>query len=133
MIRPVISELRLEHLPGLSRLFHAVDMAYATVWEWNTDNCLVATHEDEVVGFVACWHDNQPYAFVDVLLVHPTYKGQGIGAWLCWAMEAILISRGVKCIRCVASVPEIVPPLTKEGFQHAGTHAILEKFYVQGV
>lgn len=95
-------------------------MDYATTWEFNPELTLVALHHDEVVGMIAGWDSGQPYAWVDSLLVLPKYKGQGIGAWLCMAIEGVLVNRGIKCIRAVPESEEVV-----EGLQRSGFHSRL--------
>ena len=141
MIRPIISQLRPEHLGGLSKLLIACDMAYASDWTWNPDATLVAVHDDTVVGFVAFWHDGQPYAWVDTLCVHPDYRYQGVGPHLCWAVEGILRQRGVKAIRCALETDMVENGLRvkdgltlrdnmkKYGFHSCDPHVVMEKFY----
>ena len=76
------------------------------------------------------WDSGQPYAWVDSLLVLPKYKGQGIGAWLCMAIEGVLVNRGIKCIRAVPESEEVVEGLQRSGFHIAHHSPVLEKFYI---
>jgi len=127
MIRPTISQLRMEHIPGLQQLFQVCQMDYATTWEYNPELSLVALHDEEVVGFVAGWHSGQPYGFIDNLLVLPKYKHQGIGTWLARTMWEVLKSRGAKCVRVVLDNKDLVPTLIKGGMTELGQFTVLEK------
>ena len=130
MIRPLIVPLRPDLLPGLHLLFDACNQAHVKEWVFNPRRCALAVWKEEVVGFVACWWDKQPFAWVDLLLVHPKYRGQGIGPALAWMIEALLVQEGAKGIRCVLDEDEeLASPLEKAGFVRIGHPLLMEKVY----
>lgn len=130
MIVPTMSPIRWDLLPGLDTLFEACGEGYMVGRIWNPGNSLIALHEGCVVGFVSAWHDNQPYAWIDPLLVHPEHRGKGIGVWLGWTMEAILQKRGVNVIRVlVREDGDLIPQLKRSGMVVVGQFTVLEKTY----
>src|SRR3990167_8575719 len=130
MIVPVMSPIRPDLLPSLSQFFKDCGDEYMADWDWNPKNTLLALHNDRVVGFVSSWVDGQPFAWMDPLLVHPEYRGQGIGVWLGWTMEAILQKRGVSVIRVIAREDgDLIPQLKRCGMNPLGQFTMLEKHY----
>lgn len=130
MIRPQLATITPAVLPGLHLLFDACNTPVAKEWEFNPQRTIVALHNGEVVGFLASWWDGQPVAWIDMLLVLPKYRGQGIGAFLGYTMEAILRQQGAKVIRCVLDEgAELAAPLEKAGFSRVGTFLVMERHY----
>ena len=130
MIRPTVVPLNPDLLPRLHQLFDACDQPHVKEWVFNPRRCALALWKDEVVGFVASWWDRQPFAWIDLLLVHPKYRGQGVGVILCWTMEELLRGEGVKAIRCLLDDgAEIAEPLERAGFTRVGTPVLMEKVY----
>lgn len=131
MIRPGLIPFGPTWTADVHKLFDACAVPYAKQWTFNPHRTLLATRGDsEVVGFVASWWDQQPIAWIDMLLVRPDCRGQGVGAWLCWTIEAILRREGAQVIRCVLDEgAEIAAPLEKAGFSRVGTFLVMEKHY----
>ena len=117
-------------LSEVHELFDLCNSGVAKGWTFNPNRTLIALKDDKVVGFLACWRDGQPIAWVDMLLVHPDYRNQRVGATLCYTLEALLKSEGVSVIRCVIDEGnDLAAPLTKAGFSTVGTFTIMEKHY----
>ena len=93
---------------------------------FNYDMSLVALHKGELVGFVTAWWDNQPGAFIDLLTVHPDYRNRGIGYYLCTAMQAVLIKKGVTRIYVALDNPSLVPAFEKHGFKERKGFFLME-------
>jgi putative acetyltransferase len=60
---------------------------------------LIATVQNALVGF-ASLKDNE---YIDMLYVHPSVAGQGVGAMLCDALEKLAAARGTKSLSVDAS------------------------------
>jgi putative acetyltransferase len=60
---------------------------------------LIATMQNSPVGFASLKNNNQ----IDMLYVHPSVAGQGIGAMLCDALEKLAGARGTKTLSVDAS------------------------------
>lgn len=60
---------------------------------------LIATVQNSPVGFAALKDNNH----VDMLYVHPSVAGQGVGAMLCDALEKLAAARGTKSLFVDAS------------------------------
>lgn len=70
--------------------------------EW----CLLAIHEDRVVGYVAVIGDGQTFAFVTSIEVLPQFRGQGIGRHLMEATVTKFAGRYALDILCDPDVEE---------------------------
>ena len=133
MITPTITQLTIEYLPSLHSLFAATGHDYEVGWEYNPDMTLLAIHEDKVVGFIAGWIDNQPYAWVDNILVHPKYRRTGVGYTLCVAMRGVLQAKGVKVVQAAIENPQLVDMLVRgAGFKVRGERTLLELHFIGG-
>lgn len=129
MTHPEIQYLQLEHYAGLQALHRACDKEYAVNWVWNPHNTLVALADGKVIGMITAWIDDQPYCFVDNLLVHPEYRGGAVGPYLAIAMGEMLRDRGVKVIRAVVESDTIVRGLVKLGnFRVVDKFTVVERF-----
>ncbi|RZN31589.1 GNAT family N-acetyltransferase [Bradyrhizobium sp. Leo121] len=60
---------------------------------------LIATIQNSPVGFASLKNNNQ----IDMLYVHPSVAGQGVGAMLCDALEKLAGARGTKTLSVDAS------------------------------
>jgi putative acetyltransferase len=60
---------------------------------------LVATYDGAAVGFAALTGNKE----IDMLYVHPTAAGQGVGTMLCDALEKLAAARGTKDLTVDAS------------------------------
>ncbi|WP_407180893.1 GNAT family N-acetyltransferase [Bradyrhizobium sp. STM 3562] len=60
---------------------------------------LIATMQNSPVGFASLKGNNQ----IDMLYVHPSVAGQGVGAMLCEALERLAAGRGTKSLFVDAS------------------------------
>ncbi|MCA6108229.1 GNAT family N-acetyltransferase [Bradyrhizobium cenepequi] len=60
---------------------------------------LIATVENSPVGFASLKNNNH----IDLLYVHPSVAGQGVGAMLCDALEKLAGARGTKTLSVDAS------------------------------
>ena len=60
---------------------------------------LIATVQNSPVGFASLKNNNQ----IDMLYVHPSVAGQGVGAMLCDALEKLAGARGTKTLSVDAS------------------------------
>jgi putative acetyltransferase len=60
---------------------------------------LIATVQNAPVGFAAMKDNNH----IDMLYVHPSVAGQGVGAMLCDALEKLASARGTKALSVDAS------------------------------
>lgn len=130
MIRPTIVPITPALLPGLHQLFDDCNQSHVKGWQFNPRRCMLAVWKGEVVGFVASWWDGQPFAWIDLLLVAPKYRGQGVGVRLAGTMEALLCGEGVKSIRCVLDEDgEFAELLDRAGFTRTGTYLVMERDY----
>jgi hypothetical protein len=129
MIRPKIVHLSEEHRSGLAEMLCEAGNGFAVTAEWpfNPKRSLVALHNGEVVGFISIWHDGQPSAWVDSLVVKQKY--QGIGIFLCLAAEALALQLGARYIRALAYRDEWTQHLLRAGFVSVGKYEVLEKGY----
>lgn len=129
MIKPKVRRIHDEDYEQLWMLFRACpDWEYMSGWKFDSETTLVALHGGQVVGFLTAWHGNQPYAWVDCLVVRPDLRKHGIGAWLCFYMEKLLRTRGVKAIRAAVQTPHVVLGMWKYGFR-GKRQFVLEKAY----
>ncbi|WP_456640154.1 GNAT family N-acetyltransferase [Bradyrhizobium sp. USDA 10063] len=60
---------------------------------------LIATIQNSPVGFASLKNNN----YIDMLYVHPSVAGQGVGAMLCDALEKLAGARGTKTLSVDAS------------------------------
>lgn len=119
-------------LPRLAVLFKACDVYFDTTWAFNPWRTIIANDDEtgQVVGFVTSWWDRQPIAWVDILLVHPDYRGirgMGLAGKLFYNVEALLRKEGVRVIRCVLENEEIIPAIERAGYSNLGTFTVMEK------
>ena len=120
MIVPVLTQLRPDHGPDLEFFFKVCGYPYDPEQPFNPDNTLLAFYQGQLVGFVTCWTDGQPYAFVDGLLVHPDFRRTGVGYHLAHAIKGVVMQRGAFAIKCIVTNPELVAILERVGFQRNG-------------
>ena len=113
MIVPVLTQLRPDHTDDLVFFFRVCDWPFDPEQPFNPNNTILALHKGQIVGFVTAWIDNQPYAYVDVLIVHPDFRGQGIGYYLAHAIREIVLRRGANAIRFNVTNPELVATLER--------------------
>lgn len=129
MIVPELTGLRPDHLEDLWFLFKLCNQEHDDGIMYNPDTSLIAFHHGQMVGFITAWVDDQPYAFIDNLLVHPDFRHKGIGFWLCTAMRDILFKRGVRAIRAIVPEDSVTHRgLAKFGFEKIEGVVVMEAF-----
>jgi GNAT superfamily N-acetyltransferase len=131
MIRPAIRHLHEADRAGLADLLRRAGNGFPATAEWpfNPARSLVAIHNGKVVGFVSVWHDDQPSAWIDSLVVDAEFRHQGIGVFLAIAAESLALRLGARYVRALAGEDEVVRMLLKKGFVPLGTYEVLDKGY----
>jgi ribosomal protein S18 acetylase RimI-like enzyme len=61
--------------------------------------CFAVLHGERLVGFARVITDLATYAYLTDVVVHPDYRGQGLGEWF---MESVLRSPGLRGLRRIA-------------------------------
>ena len=126
MITPVLTQLRPDHQDDLAFLFKVCGSEFDPTQPFNPDTSLIAIHEGQIVGFITAWIDDQPYAWVDVFLVHPDFRRGVVGFHLASAMRAIILEKGARAIRCASENGELTAMLKRIGFTERRDAVLLE-------
>lgn len=129
MIHPTIVPYTDEWREGVIALANAVEWSpEMREWTWNPFCTLLAIHQQRVVGFIAGWA-GQPVGFIDMLVVAPAMRGQGIGVFLWRAMIAHLVSVGVQRIRWLTANQNLQRMLERQGFATISQGVLMEVTY----
>jgi ribosomal protein S18 acetylase RimI-like enzyme len=116
MIVPSFTQFEPHHQKDLNFLFQICAQEWDMDAMYNPETTLLAWHKGQLVGFLTAWYDDQPYAFMDNLIVHPDFRNKGIGFWLVITMKDILFAKGVRAIRAIVS-DEYLDGLCRYGFK----------------
>lgn len=125
MIVPVLTQPRVDMEEDLDFFFQLCGLD-CTAASFNYDMSIVALHKGQLVGFVTSWHDDQPGAFIDLLLVHPDFRSKGIGYYLCMAMQACLVQKGVTRIYVAIDNLDLIPAFERHGFKERKGFFLME-------
>lgn len=97
------------------------NIAQIAVMLQKTDFVVLITSEDLPVGFARVITDHAFRAFVEDVVVHPDYRGEGIGRMLVEALENYVEALGVERIELSTGKPEFWSHL---GYEAKAGHMI---------
>ncbi|MDF2650172.1 MAG: putative acetyltransferase protein [Paenibacillus sp.] len=96
--------------------------AHILIWKLQNQEIVIATDDNELVGYLRLEYLWSKYPYIGLIMVHPDYRGNGIGKRLLQFVEEHLKKKGIKALYSSSQVNEHDPQQwhRKMGFQECG-------------